>query len=171
MSTKQMSNHAHAAKLIRAELKKAFPLTKFSVTSESYSMGNSIRIHWNNGPTTNAVKEISKKYQEGHFDGMTDCYEYSNTRKDIPQVMFINVTRTITENIYLQAIEELKKKWPFLNGMALDDYINPDLKIPGLSPRNFAYQHICVLDLTNGLDLKMLNKVRNGRIESDEKAA
>jgi hypothetical protein len=65
-----------AARNIRKELKKAFPGVKFSVRSHGYSGGNDIRIEWADGPTLKAVKEITNKYQEGHFDEMTDSYNY-----------------------------------------------------------------------------------------------
>jgi hypothetical protein len=72
----KMSSHALGAKNLRTELKKAFPSIKFSVRSESYSGGDSIDVGWTDGPLTEDVKAISDKYQEGSFDGMTDCYDY-----------------------------------------------------------------------------------------------
>lgn len=97
---RKLSNQAQAAKLIRKELKAAFPDIKFRVTSEGYSMGDSVRVQWVNGPTCSQVKEISDKYQYGHFDGMTDCYEYSNNRKDLPQSKFVFTDREVTKEIY-----------------------------------------------------------------------
>ena len=43
------------------------------------------------------VNEIIKKYQYGHFNGMEDIYEYSNSRDDIPQAKFVFVNRTMSE--------------------------------------------------------------------------
>jgi hypothetical protein len=63
-----------ATKNIKIELKRAFPDVKFSVRREHYS---AININWENGPTDKEVTAITDKYQEGHFDGMTDCYEYN----------------------------------------------------------------------------------------------
>lgn len=90
---KELSKSAQAAKALRTELKKAFPKQKFSVTCENYSMGNAVRVFWENGPTRQEVDKIAGKYQQGHFDGMTDCYKYSNTNKDIPQAMFVSLNR------------------------------------------------------------------------------
>jgi len=67
-----------AAKNIRTELKDAFKGIKFSVTSDSYSGGNSVSINWTDGPCQEAVEKITGKYQEGSFDGMHDLYEYGN---------------------------------------------------------------------------------------------
>lgn len=92
---RELSQQAQAAKLIRKELKAAFPDVKFSVTSEGYSMGDSVSIGWTNGPTAQQIRDISDKYKKGHFDGMTDCYDYSNNRKDIPQTMFVITQRDV----------------------------------------------------------------------------
>lgn len=63
---------AETAKLIRADLKKSFPGVKFSVRSDSYSGGASVRVHWTDGPTADAVNRVLKRYEGGRFDGMTD---------------------------------------------------------------------------------------------------
>jgi len=73
-------SHVLGAKNIRAELKRAFPGIKFSVTSDSYTGGNSIDVHWQAGPTKEAVEKITGKYQEGHFDGMEDIYRDSGNQ-------------------------------------------------------------------------------------------
>lgn len=65
-----------AAKNIRTELKIAFPGIKFSVTSKTFSGGDSVDINWELGPTTKEVEKITGKYQEGSFNGMEDIYEY-----------------------------------------------------------------------------------------------
>lgn len=56
---------------VRIELKKAFPGTKFSVTSDY----NSVRVSWEDGPSGRDVDGIVNKYQHGSFDGMADIYE------------------------------------------------------------------------------------------------
>lgn len=65
-----------AAKNIRIELKRAFPLVKFSVTSSRFSGGNSIDVSWIDGPVTKQVDRIINKYAAGSFDGQTDSYDY-----------------------------------------------------------------------------------------------
>ena len=92
-----LTQAAQAAKLIRTELKKAFPNTKFGVTSSNYSMGDSVAIEWTDSITTEEVRVIIGKYQYGSFDGMTDSYEYTNVRKDIPQTMFVQLRRRRSE--------------------------------------------------------------------------
>mgnify|MGYP007083424983 CR=1 FL=1 len=94
---KATSNHAAAAKAIRSELKKAFPGQKFSVTSTSYSGGDSVRVSWVDGPLMDQVDSIAGKYQYGSFDGMTDSYNVDNSIKDLPQVRFVQVERTMSD--------------------------------------------------------------------------
>lgn len=64
------------AKLIRLALKAKFPVTKFSVVTDKYSGGSSIRIRWTDGPTAKLVDAIVKPFAGSGFDGMTD-YKYS----------------------------------------------------------------------------------------------
>lgn len=74
------TEHAKASRSIKQELIKAFPGVVFSVKSKGYSGGNSVDVFWTDGPTTKEVDAIIGKYQQGHFDGMTDCYEYNSHR-------------------------------------------------------------------------------------------
>lgn len=67
---------ADVAKLIRAQLKANFPGVKFSVRSDVYSGGSSIRVYWMDGPTSDLVDRVVKVYAGSGFDGMTD-YKYS----------------------------------------------------------------------------------------------
>ena len=80
-----------AAAAIRKELKTAFPGIKTRVVSQSYSMGNSVDIYVPRGTNCEPIRAITDKYQYGHFDGMTDCYEYSKNNTSIPQAKFVSV--------------------------------------------------------------------------------
>ena len=108
-----MTTHAQTAKAIREELKKAFPNVSFSVKSFSFSMGDDVRIEWTNGPTTEQIENITKKYEYGTFDGMTDLYEIDNKRNDIPQVKYIITSRTITEDIKEKTAQEIADRFGF----------------------------------------------------------
>jgi len=77
---------------IKKELIENFPGIKFSVTSS----GSSVRVHWTDGPTRDQVEEFTSKYQMGHFDGMTEMYEYSNRRDDIPQTNYVMESRDMS---------------------------------------------------------------------------
>ncbi len=55
------------AKIIRRELKAAFPAVKFSVRSTS-----SVNVRWMDGPSVAAVDAIVGRFQGKDFDGMQD---------------------------------------------------------------------------------------------------
>jgi len=108
---RELTEAAKAAQAIRSELKKAFPEIKFRIRSSNYAGGDSVRIVWSNGPTSDSVEEITKKYQYGHFDGMVDMYEYSNSREDIPQARFVFASREITTEAYAAKKAAIAKKF------------------------------------------------------------
>ena len=65
------------AAILRRLLRAAFPAVKFSVVTERGSMVSSVRIAWTDGPTAKRVEEIAGRFEAGHFDGMTDSYDYA----------------------------------------------------------------------------------------------
>lgn len=69
---------AETAKLIRGALKKAHPGVKFSVRSDTYAGGASIRVRWTDGPTVDAVEKVAKPYSGAAFDGMIDLKVYAD---------------------------------------------------------------------------------------------
>jgi len=70
---------ADTAKLVRANLKSTFTGVKFSVKSDSYSGGASIRIRWTDGPFLKEVEKVAKQYEGATFDGMIDLKEYKDS--------------------------------------------------------------------------------------------
>lgn len=60
------------AQFIRRDLKEAFSGVKFSVRSQSYSMGAHVRVAWQDGPTEDEVKAVIGRYDGAAFDGMQD---------------------------------------------------------------------------------------------------
>ncbi len=67
------------AAIIRAELKKAFPETKFSIRLKRYSGGSHVSIHYTDGPPNKAVEAITDQFYGRGFDGMTDCSTHHDT--------------------------------------------------------------------------------------------
>lgn len=63
---------AETARLVRAALRRAFPMTQFSVRSSVYAGGASIDVRWTDGPRRDRVEEITKKFEGAAFDGMVD---------------------------------------------------------------------------------------------------
>jgi hypothetical protein len=87
-----MTQAAQAAKLIRSELKREFPAVKFKVQSDTFSMGDSVDVYYDQMLDENARKhldEVISKYQYGSFNGMEDIYEYDN-RHDFAQSKYVS---------------------------------------------------------------------------------
>ena len=70
--SKRYIDIAEVAKIIRRELRVAFPGTTFSVRSERYSMGCHITVRWEDGPSIKAVEAITDQRYGSSFDSMTD---------------------------------------------------------------------------------------------------
>lgn len=97
---------AEAAKLIRKQLKIAFPETKFRVRTRRYSGGSTIDITWMDGPTESQVRYYVDRFEGSTFDGMTDS-------KDPRYLYLIDGTRihygcdfVHTHRIYSRAMVE-----------------------------------------------------------------
>jgi hypothetical protein len=110
----KLTGAAATAAAIRIRLKREFPGIKFSVTSSNFSMGNSVDIHWTDGPRSKDVDSIVDQYQYGHFDGMTDCYNYRDISKDLgcPGAKYVMTQRSLTP----EYISTLLKAWEQLHG-------------------------------------------------------
>ena len=139
---KNKTTAALCAADIRKELKKEFPDIKFTIKSQSYSGGNSVRISWFDGPPSVVVREFTDKYQYGNFNGMEDIYEYSNNRTDLPhQVKYVFASSEISPARY-EAVknqiaeaygcdvndwEDVKKKL----GQPIDRVVYQEIEQPG----------------------------------------
>lgn len=130
------SSYALAASNIKKELSAAFPGIKFSVKSKSYSMGCSVTVSWELGPTSKEVDALIDKYQYGDFDGMTDSFNYRQSGEEfrathgsakyvhgsrsMPEGMFSRICRDIAA---LQGVEFVSE-WQRKDGesLGLGDY-------------------------------------------------
>lgn len=108
---KQPSQQAQVAKLIK-DYAKTLGL-KCSARSESYSMGDSVRWSVENvDPITfRKLEDYASKYQYGHFNGMEDIYECSNSRDDIPQTKYCFGRNEFTDDYYQKAWDFLRSKY------------------------------------------------------------
>jgi len=151
---KQLSPHAATAHAIRQELKKAFPATKFSVTSSSYSGGDSVVVNWQNGPTYKDVDSVVDKYQYGHFNCMEDIYENSNNRTDIPQVKFVQTRREITQDTLAQVFAWLQETHAHFDCVSTIDEYSNTLMEHWCAGNAWDYIHRILnkFDLTDGFD-------------------
>ncbi len=106
------------AKNIRTELRAAFPGVKFSVTSEVYSGGCSIRVGWEDGPTVKQVEAIADKYAEGIFNSMEDIYESSRDPwTDIfGGAKYVTTSREVSEDLVRCAIVAIADRYGLPDG-------------------------------------------------------
>lgn len=71
------------AKMIRTMLRREFGrAVKFSVRTDVYAGGSSIRVRWTDGPTKSAVEAVIGHMHGATFDGMTDMKNYHHTVLD-----------------------------------------------------------------------------------------
>lgn len=153
-----MSTHAEAAKSVKTELKKAFPNVKFKVSSKTYSSGNSLRASWVDGPTTKEVNKIMDKYQYGHFDGMTDCYDMTNCRNDIPQVKYVFVDREISEPVNESVFQMLQQSYNLFDKVSsMDETSHELLKHWSVwTAREYIQRIVRDMDLSNGFSIELV---------------
>lgn len=91
---------------IRAELKKRFPGTKFSVRKHHYS---SVGVSWTDGPTVAQVDEVVAPFKGGRFDGMQDLasFETSPFITLFGGVQYLNTTREKSPALIDRAIAQV----------------------------------------------------------------
>ena len=106
-----MTKAAETAKAIRKELKAKFPNIKFSVRSESFSMGNAVNVKYTDGVPREEVEKVLYKYEYGKFNSMEDMYEMDNVREDIPQVKYVTVSREISDKIKEETKYEIAEQY------------------------------------------------------------
>jgi len=95
---KPLSDYAQVAKLLKQKAKKLG--MKATASSQSFAGGNSVDVVVTAG-SDDALKELknySTQFVYGKFDGMTDSYNFTNWREDVPQTkyLFIQDERAMT---------------------------------------------------------------------------
>ena len=155
---RNLTESAKVSKLIRKELKGAFPIIKFSVTSKSYSMGCSVKIRYSNGPTTAAIEAITNKYLQGHFNSSEDLYESTNYRSDIPLTKYVFIERDIDISINEKALTYIKEK---VGGIDSNAGLNSYIQDRNLCVREFINRLTKDIDLSDGLYEKDIDLALN----------
>ena len=99
---------AKAAAMIRSHLKQH--RIRARVRSKTYSMGSSVDVDITDQlpETVKQVKAYCSQFQYGHFDGMQDLYEYSNSRDDIPQAKHVFVNAKYSAPFWEEAYQWLR---------------------------------------------------------------
>lgn len=96
-------------KLIRADLKKAFPGVKFSVRGERASMMTATRIAWTDGPDERTVDEVVANYRAKERDHTGDYWDPRETTDENGERVYygsdyVTTHRTISEK-YMDAAQ------------------------------------------------------------------
>jgi len=114
--------HALAAKSIRSQLKAIG--VKASVTSESFSMGNAVRVSCIDlsKEVSDKVKAICRAHQYGSFDGMTDMYEDDNRNDSVQQVKYVTFSENISDERKQAIWDELRAELSQSNENLPEDY-------------------------------------------------
>lgn len=97
---KQKSTAAQAAALIRKELKEQFKGLQFSVKSDPFANGDSVRIEAKdiNPTVAKIITKIVNKYQYGAYNSQNDIYE-NNNENNLPQVKYVTFTHYYSEKL------------------------------------------------------------------------
>ena len=103
------SQAAQAAAIIKKHLKSHGIPCK--VKSSNYAGGDSLTVTVNDlMPATRfQIESYVKQFQFGKFDGMTDCYDVTNRRDDLPQVSYAFVNVEYSDELQQAAWDHAKK--------------------------------------------------------------
>lgn len=101
--------HALASANLKKLLAHRFPGQVFSVTSDSFSGGNSVRVGWTDGPTHDEVDALADRFQDCDFDGMDDSthYRHSVFAEMFGGAKYVNCSRSISEARRIEVAAEL----------------------------------------------------------------
>lgn len=118
---RELSQQAQAAKMIREYCKSIG--VKCKARSDSFSMGDSVDWEVRNvdPETYDQIKTYADQFQYGHFDGMDDSYNLSNTRSDLPQTKYCHGSIRFDDELYQAAWQLLKASAANGDGLP-DDY-------------------------------------------------
>jgi hypothetical protein len=149
MSEARRIDTAEGAKLIRAELKRAYPAVTFSVRIHRYSGGSSTRVEWIDGPTTKEVESLVGWYQGSSFDGMIDLRSYHDSELNGEAVYFSNnhvfCTREYSPDFMRRVCGEVCKDWGV-------NYTDSLVKVSDYDGRGYMDSNIYVKNASEYLD-------------------
>ena len=174
-----LTGSAATAKAIKARLKKEFPGVKFSVTSDNFSMGNSVDINWTDGPLFEQVDAITRQYQYGHFDGMTDSYEYRDINSSLgcPGAKYVHCNRKLSPEYKAQLQEVLEREFTPYHGdnhFAPFQYAEAEKVILGIAqepeelPEVVEAQKEVIPSVSNVIDFTARLRAKQEQQEADD---
>jgi len=113
MKKRQLTGAVLTANIIKKRLTALYPKVKFSVTSDTFSMGDSVDIRWTDGPTSDAVNAITKQYQYGDFDSMNDIYNYSGVDSALgcDGAKYVSCHRSVSDEYQAQIAAKVEEHY------------------------------------------------------------
>ncbi len=133
-----MSEAVEVAKIIRKELKKHG--IEATVRKSSYRCVN-IKVRNQLPATIEAINSFCSQFKLGHFDGMTDCYEYSNSNSDLPQVEYIFVDNNFSREMVDAAEQYIADNYDTSTWGTFEKDTMPRQILTGCKDSNFWYEH------------------------------
>lgn len=150
---KTHTQSATTAALIKKILKKEYPHIKFSVCSDNFANGNSVDVSWTDGIPESKIDSFLRQFEQGTFDGMTDCYNYDN-HADHPQAKYVHAQRHISESIRLQAEKDLCE-------LAGVEYTGSNMRLWDEWLSTQVWRRLSKMDLSKGYSKEMLKEYIN----------
>lgn len=129
---------AKAAAMIRKSLKAQGLDVK--VTSSNFSMGNSVSVSMTDQrpDVCRLVEQYCANFRSGHFDAMTDCYEYSNRSTNLPQTKYLTVTNHMSAGMRDAIYQHVRQSWG--GGEALPEAFDGTVQFHGQWMDQFIYR-------------------------------
>jgi len=87
-----------AARLLRRDLRRAWPGVRFSVRCDRGTAASWINVRWTDGPTSAQVDRIASNYEGRHFDGTIDGY------RDMPDRLLVGTSGVVRVVSYVDGI-------------------------------------------------------------------
>jgi hypothetical protein len=92
------SSAADASKNLKILLSRLWPATKFSVVSDTFSMGDSINVRWTDGPTVDQVEGYANQFQSGYVNTMEDMTEHVSKGMHVfGDAKYVSCNRSISD--------------------------------------------------------------------------
>lgn len=116
-------SNGDVAKMIRRELRAAFPATTFRVVQARGSMVSTIRVRWLDGPSNAAVRAIVGKFDGKGFDGMTDSTFYRDPfmldGELVSTYCSVDTSRSMSPRFVERVVAALMTYWRFESAPAV----------------------------------------------------
>jgi hypothetical protein len=117
---------------------------KCKATSESFAGGTSVNVSYTDQPPAIHKKICAhlSQYQYGHFDGMTDSYEYSNGRDDIPQTKYLSINNNFSDALKQRAWEYIRANYNTDGLGAVYSELDRNASVRGMWADQFMWQFL-----------------------------